>query len=154
MNAVFDEESLHRLERELGVSLPDTYRRVLLDYPFEVDSYTYWWDLFGNVDRIIEYNTECRDNGFFGQAWPSHYLVIGGDGTGGVYFLDLKKERDRIFYAEHETTAWSDALAITEAKEDAEEFEEEEAPRETAKKREDEEAEERRRNKKWWQFWI
>ena len=83
--ALFDIGSVTAIERQLGIGLPSTYKQILLNYPFEIDSSTYWWDLFGDVNRLLEKNEMYREIGFFGQVWPDQYRGIGANGAGNVF---------------------------------------------------------------------
>lgn len=157
-NATFTAESIRRIEEQLGLIVPDEYRQVLLAYPFERDSDSYQWDLFGDAEAILKENQVYRDMGFFGQKWPDNYLVIGGDGLGNVYYLDLSRRNSPVFFADHEDTSYSQVIEAEEVAPSVAAWVEQIKKEETLFKAEEQERErqsaERKANKKWWQFWI
>lgn len=147
-------EDLLEIERSLNVQLPEDYSRVLIQYPFEEGSDPYYYSLFGKPDAIIGDTQSYRINSFFGQEWPPSFLVIGNNGAGNAYYLDLNRPVSPVFEADHEITSARKYLAVSEVasnieawveitRRELEEFEAEERA-----------AEERRRNRKWWQFWL
>jgi len=154
--AVFNEESLRDIERALGRVLPEDYRRLLLAYPFAPDSDRAQWDLYSDKDTIIEEN-QALQGGFFGQTWPDDWLVIGGDGLGNLYYLDLSRKPSPVFSADHERTAHSDQIEAEEAAPSVtvwiEQIQQEDADAMAWEQKQEQEAAEWKANKKWWQFW-
>ncbi len=151
MYTVYD---IDRIERELDIELPEEYKSILLAYPFAHDSVVYEDDLFGDAATLISRNQESGQYGFMVHDWPSHYLVIGTDGAGNDFFIDLQAAGSAVYIADHEVTSKSKRLeyrltapSITDfvdlLKKQEAEFEEEER-----------QAAERRLNRKWWQFWL
>ena len=62
-------------------------------------------EFYSDADEIIK-ETKCfRDEGFFGLNWPKKYLVIGDDGAGSVYFIDLNQTNSPVYFADHEHAA-------------------------------------------------
>lgn len=111
---MFDEKKIERIEGDLQVILPQAYRELLLSFPFADDPDPYDWEMFGHVNTIIGENKMYRRDGFFGPQWPAHYLVIGGDGCGNLYFLDLSKGDDVVFFADHDGTSEFDGIDMYE----------------------------------------
>ncbi len=96
------EEDLQRIETELSLTLPVFYKKTMLDYPLPGGNA----ENFGLCTcprEIIEKNTGNRNKGFFGVPWPKHLFVIGFDGCGNYYFIDLHGDDQRIYLADHET---------------------------------------------------
>lgn len=109
-------EDLERLERELKIQLPTTYREFTLKRSGELLGYTYplrgetrlWFDslLFGfDVDRMISENTSQREPEWaaaeafpgwwreyflFGTNGGGDYYAVRLDGTPGVWFLNCE----------------------------------------------------------------
>jgi hypothetical protein len=93
-------EELATVETRLGVRLPRAYHECmsLADSLPPVD-----WDVFiTDATVLIEANEEVRREGFFGQQnWPDHYFVVGNDGAGSFYYLDLHEEGEpHVFKAD------------------------------------------------------
>lgn len=103
-----------RIESELLVILPPTYREFLLRPEFQSEAAGFQ-EFSGDADEVIGFNLEVRRDGFGGVKWPLHYLVIGEDGAGNNYFTDLKRERPAVFLADHELTANKRRLITGEA---------------------------------------
>jgi SMI1 / KNR4 family (SUKH-1) len=98
--APMDSEALVRVEAILHLTLPESYRTIMLscspiDPGLELQ-------LEANPNRIILENLELRRDGFADMNWAEHYLWIGGDGAGNAYFLDLSQEGAPVFFADHE----------------------------------------------------
>ena len=98
--APMDSGALARVEAILQLTLPDSYRTIMLScspmHPgLELQ-------LEGNPNTLTRENLDLRRDGFFDMAWPEHYLWIGRDGAGNGYFLDLSQEGAPVFFADHE----------------------------------------------------
>jgi hypothetical protein len=98
-------ETLAHLEAILHLTLPESYRTIMLSYSpidpgpvLQVEL-----QLAVNPNTIMRENLELRREGFAGLNWPEHHLWIGGDGGEIVYFLDLSQEGAPVFSADHET---------------------------------------------------
>ena len=139
MNSITTDE-LTKLERKLDVKLPEEYKKTLLNYPFEKDSFAYTCMLMADVNILIEWNSESESlvkNGF----------MIGGDGGEESYYIDLYDEHHPVFSFDMETDKTvlfakniADYLAkIIEIEKNIE------LDEELVKKR--------RENSKWWEFW-
>jgi hypothetical protein len=98
--APMDSEALVRVEAILHVSLPQSYRTIMLNCsPIDPELEL---ELEGNPNVITRENLELRKEGFFDMNWPEHHLWIGGDGAGNAYFLDLSQNPAPVFFADHE----------------------------------------------------
>lgn len=107
-------EDFARIEKDLSVILPPTYREALLRPEFQ-SAEAGFQEFSGDADEIIGLNLEVWEDGFCGAKWPDHYLVIGEDGAGNNYFTDLKQTRPAVFLADHELTASKKQLVTTES---------------------------------------
>ncbi len=93
----FNENVIAKIEQELQAKLPDTYKRVLLKYPFPPDSDAAYYDLYGDPEVILEDNKYYINNGINGLSWPNHHFIIGNDGAGDIFFIDLNSPNSPIF---------------------------------------------------------
>jgi hypothetical protein len=88
-----------RIERELGVRLPDSYRKAVVNYPvpaFAGNSEVMFWD---DADAIIEYNHRLRaGEESFVDPWPTRFFALGRDGGGCSNALDLDDELAGVFW--------------------------------------------------------
>jgi hypothetical protein len=92
---------LDRIERQLDVTLPAEYRRMMLNFPIPVSTGQTDSALWDSVDSLIRMNQEYR-RGFGGaQPWPKNYLFIGDDGTACPYLVDLTQNPSPVLHLEH-----------------------------------------------------
>jgi cell wall assembly regulator SMI1 len=141
-------DQLDRVERELGIRLPNDYRALVLTYPTGLGSSGPDYELLDDPEQLITTNRYLRENGFFDMPWPAHFFSFGGDGSGNEYYLDLRQEPSPVYFADHEGTLYSEQWPSLEAwlaeriKEQSE-WEEEERQRAA-----------RKAGKRWWRFWV
>jgi hypothetical protein len=88
-----------RIERELSVRLPDSYRKAVVNYPvpaFAGNSEVMFWD---DADALIKYNLRLRaGEESFVDPWPSRFFALGRDGGGCSDALDLDDELAGVFW--------------------------------------------------------
>ena len=70
--------------------------------------------MFGHMNTIIGENKAYRKIGFFGPPWPAHYLAIGGDSFGNLYFLDLSRGDETVLFADHDAASEFDGIDMYE----------------------------------------
>ena len=111
---MFDMDTIKQIEDTLQVTLPEAYQKLLLSNPFANDPDPYGWEMYHNVNTIVGENLYHKDKDFFGVEWPPNYFVIGGDGFGNLYFLDLSRSDDVVFFADHDETSEDEGLSMYE----------------------------------------
>lgn len=169
-------EHFQRIEKTLGLSLPQDYREAVLlnNFPQGIED-----EMFSDADRIIRENEKLRASGLPGREWPHHYFIFGGDHEGNGYYLDLSASPAPVYFVDRETGSteleietlgqWVNfgfemhAENLADAAEDQAEqdaIEEEDAERKAAQATARMAAEARRleyaevtNTKQWWQFW-
>lgn len=100
------EENFAIIEEDLNIILPQSYKDAIRNYPFKnMDDIDNIEDsLIKNKDRVVALNLKLRKDGFGDSQWPKFFFVIGEDGSGNYYFMNLKSKSDeRVFYADHES---------------------------------------------------
>jgi len=108
-----DQTAIDRIESSLRVTLPEDYRQFLMSRTAEVAQLksalefvaTPWID----PDEIIRQNSNREtwregttvqpDN----QPWPVSYFLIGTNGAGDFWFIDLGGAKSGVWFYEHET---------------------------------------------------
>ena len=91
------------IEEQLGVKLPEPYKKVVFDYPFEDKYYDFVKrNLFNDPNVIIELNQKCRTNGRDKKRWPYNLYIIGAIDEKNIYFIDLDSEKEEIFFLSDE----------------------------------------------------
>jgi SMI1 / KNR4 family (SUKH-1) len=103
-------KDLARIKAELAIHLPNGYSTVLLEDPFKGEAQ----EFYGEADEILKQTKWNRDEGFFGLEWPDNYLVVGDDGAGNQYFIDLNRPESPVFFVDHEYAAVDNKWEITE----------------------------------------
>lgn len=141
-------DDLDRVERELNVRLPATYRALVQTYPAGLGPSGPDYELIDDAEQLIAINRRFREDGFFGLPWPAHFFCFGGDGSGNEYYLDLRRDPSPVCFADHErsmfTEQWSSLESwLAERLKEAAEWQAEEQRRA-----------ERKASRRWWQFWI
>ena len=128
------ETDLETIEQALAVSLPSSYRSIVLNYPQELLKLAELFkeddddepetpadlELLNDPKKIISENQHVRRPGIryteSGDPWPADYFVVGIDGCGEYYAIDLRLgDESPVFYWDHESREWSkDAPNIRE----------------------------------------
>lgn len=97
-----NEKDLQRIEDQLGRPLPRAFRHVLLNFPQELINAATMTDPDGNEFRdemMISPDAEAilawmidREPG-----WPETYVVVGGNGCGELYSVDIADEACPVY---------------------------------------------------------
>lgn len=103
------------IEKALNVTLPPACVQYLSPFPFAADSFVVWSGLTFDPEGIIKHTQERRAKGFFDQSWPAEYLVLGTDGLGNDFFIDLTNEASPVYLADHEASSGSTKLEYEQA---------------------------------------
>ena len=90
-------EDVERIETELGLTLPEDYRRVLLDFPFQDLRGNDFAELYDHPSALIETNQRLRSGE---KPWPSHLLFVGQSEEDPAYALDMSAQPSRILRIE------------------------------------------------------
>ena len=134
---------LDLLESSLGLSLPEPYRRVLLEYPLPRDpDATELW-LSDSPAELRELNDGWRKAGRSPQL-----VVIGGDGGEECYVLNTRTPPYAVLAYSYETDELEPYAASFP------EFVERQRHEYHSIERDRQRMAEAYANKRWWQFWI
>jgi hypothetical protein len=94
---------LNYIEEQLGVKLPEPYKKVVLDYPFEDEYYDFVKsNLFNDPNEIIKLNQKYRTSGSNNKRWPHNLFIIGAIDERNIYFIDLNSKKEEIFFLSDE----------------------------------------------------
>ncbi len=105
-------EDVALIGQRLEVRLPDAYIKALAHYPFPLDSDLARVILYADPQKVVERNDYRRQHGFFGHAWPRHFLIIGDFGDGDLIFLDTTRTAPSVFRSNHELSSGAADLVI------------------------------------------
>ena len=94
---------LSELEHHIGVSLPEEYRSLLQNYPEELRGTTVeGYELVSTVETLLSENLSVRQGPVFGLDWPRNHFVVGSDGSGNLYTLNLNETPVGVYEFDHE----------------------------------------------------
>lgn len=106
-----------RLERKLGLVLPEPYIEILRRFPEYVRGMKdssgrplSEYALLESADAVVELNERVRQSGEWtpqGGPWPQKFLAIGEDMCGNYYAIDTARDGDQVFFFDHESGRWS-----------------------------------------------
>ena len=100
------EADVNKIENELSVKLPASYRHLLLHFPVEFEADTTDGPLWDDADALIERNLELREArrsmGVDYKPIPEHYLLVGEDGAGWQHLIDLRTDPPIVHIMEFE----------------------------------------------------
>lgn len=97
------QESIEKIEKDLEISLPNDYKKNLVNFPFPKGSYAS--DLFANdVDFILEVNKMDWSHVDFGSIKP---FFIGTDGGEETYFINTLDNKSPVYSYSIETNKYS-----------------------------------------------
>lgn len=88
------QEEIDQIESTFSLKLPARYQHFLrqCDFP-EADS-----DILLTPSELIETNQDVRSN----EDWNDCYFVIGGDGCGNFFCVDVTGKSEAIWIWEHD----------------------------------------------------
>ena len=90
---------IQKLEAEFNLRFPQIYVDVLLNYPLSLPQDC----LTDEYDELRQSNSYIRKNGFWEVEIPQNYWFIGGDGSGGGYFIACDAEETTVYCFDHES---------------------------------------------------
>lgn len=149
-----NEADIRRIEQTLNIALPSDYIEILCSYPEAIPE-ARELHLSDNPEWLIEQNLYVREvpESFFGKKeWLWEHFVIGEDGNGNCFYLNLKHGSPApIFIMNHDSpdehdieTAPSFESWIPKVRVEMDEYQRNQAC-----------LQESRQNlkKPWWKFW-
>ena len=100
------DDQLDAIEAQLGVTLPDAYRRVSRAAPFRPlgRDAVYWF--YDDPDAVVGMTRSPHaDAGYAGPGLPPRYVAIGDSAAGDAYLLDTLADGSPVACLSHETHA-------------------------------------------------
>ncbi len=144
---------LAQLEENLGVTLPEEYKRIALENPFSGLN-TSDYQLCDDFTAVLGENRYARDHGFFRQVWPPDWFIIGTDGCGSDYFITTAPFDGRVYFADQKEILHTEDVGKTSCHESFADFIESFREVEREIREEKRRVGERSAQRKWWQLWI
>ena len=101
-----DRASIERIKAELGIELPEEYETLVQNIPPDIPEAADL-DISTDADWLIQHNTDLRaDSAFFfdrREAWPDFFYVLGEDGNGNAFYIDLREgSKPVVYFLDHE----------------------------------------------------
>ena len=145
-----NQEEVDELEGKLDLTLPETYKQLVLNHP----GFYRQHELCDHVDPLVYDNRDLRRKGFFGIDWPADYFVIGSDGTGNFYFITTAPFDGHVYLADHDGGAGPDDLDAAKAFESLDDFVTMLREMRVLMVEDIKRTNARIDRRKWWEFWI
>jgi hypothetical protein len=99
-------EGIARIEEALEIRVPPDYRELMLAYPAVlVELGIADFELLCEPEQVIAENRSIRVSRRFDTTWPDAYFLIGEDGCGDFYCLDLSRLNSPVILFDHECQA-------------------------------------------------
>ena len=97
-----NEDDLKRIEAVLGRSLPEAFRKVMLNFPQELIDAATMTDPYGNEFRdamMISPDADAIIAGIESREWdwPENLIVVGEDGCGETFSVDISEEKCPVY---------------------------------------------------------
>ena len=104
---------IHEIEISLDIKLPEEYKLLLSNYPESLGKKSLGLTedeegpeqlyLLKSPKDIIEYNMSEREDANnneydFELKWNKNLFLIGHDGTGGIYYINLKEKKPKVYF--------------------------------------------------------
>lgn len=100
------ESDIKLIEDTFHLTLPVDYRHLLLHFPVRFSAGTTDESLWDNADALIRRNREVRTDrkslGMQYHAVPDHYFLIGEDGAGWQFLIDVREQPCMVYVMEFE----------------------------------------------------
>jgi SMI1 / KNR4 family (SUKH-1) len=103
-----NESDIEYLQQALGLQLPNEYRSILQDYPFEDDSDIADSQLWNDSSLLVsgqEGLSEMLQEATSGQHSASQFFQIGFDGGEELYLIDLNDDSSPVYAYDLEQSA-------------------------------------------------
>ena len=104
---------IERIESALKISLPREYRQFLTVNSDELDrlrnSQQFLATLWTTADEVVTENERVRSMreqllvGGKNRPWPDSYLVVGTNGAGDYWFIDMQNAKTELWFYWHES---------------------------------------------------
>ena len=112
-----NKKTKQQLEELTGLAIPKSYEILIDNYPTELKTLKADagmkpgdYDLFDNANHILKINKFVRSEDFDifdaegdPTTWPLRFLVIGEDGSGDYFAINLKRKKLAVFRWYHDT---------------------------------------------------
>ena len=99
-----NEEELQRIEDAIGLALPNAFREIMTRFPQALIDDATLSDGEGNEfigDMMISPNVEAILAGITHYrsepGWPKNYIVVGENGCGEIYSIDVSQEQCPVY---------------------------------------------------------
>lgn len=90
---------LSLIENRLGLVLPESYKRIMLNYPFKDKEYQVVQEnLIDNPNELIALNLHYWKNGYQGKKLPQKSYIFGKIGESDIFFTILENDDHETIY--------------------------------------------------------
>ena len=94
------EADMQTIERELGITLPEVYRKAVCPYPIPAWGGDVESELWDDASALVKLNRELRGGIYGMQPWPEWLFSVGGDGEAYIG-IDLRDPNGPTWWLDH-----------------------------------------------------
>jgi len=96
------EADLRRIQAELEIELPESYRKTMLAFPIPACAGNDDTELWDDPELLIARNREYRQGAPGGvKPWPAHLFFVGDGGSGCPHAIDLRSPDAAVWWIDH-----------------------------------------------------
>jgi hypothetical protein len=94
-------EDINYIERELAVTLPESYRRALVPFGIPLLAGNTAYELWDDAEELVKLNREMRAGSRFIPAWPPHLYAVGYPHGDEMIALDTRDPEGPVWWLDH-----------------------------------------------------
>lgn len=89
------------IERELGLTLPQSYRRGLVPFRVPALAGDTDYELWDDAARLVELNRELHAGSRFRPAWPPYLFAVGDPHGDEMIAIDTRDPEGPVWWLDH-----------------------------------------------------
>jgi len=95
------ESDLQRIERELGLTLPECYKRAVVPFQIPALAGNKDYQLWDDAEGLIALNQELRAGSRFRPAWPPYMYALGDPHGDELIAMDTRTPEGPVWWLDH-----------------------------------------------------
>ncbi|EEF62882.1 SMI1/KNR4 family protein [Pedosphaera parvula] len=92
---------LQLIESELGITLPDSYKRAVVPFPISALVGNTDYELWDDAQALIKLNRGLRNGAHLRPAWLPHFFAIGDPRGDELIAIDLRDANAPAWWLDH-----------------------------------------------------
>lgn len=94
-------EDIKFIERELAITLPESYGRALVPFGIPALEGNTEYQLWDDARRLVELNRELRAGSRFRPAWPHYLFAVGYPHGDEMIAVDTRLPEGPVWWLDH-----------------------------------------------------